>query len=376
MNRVRKALLKTLKPLKSRAGQILLPSLFAIPSLILFVYLIFEVAKLSREKIRHQFAVDAAAFIEMTNYSDFLNRTAYVNGPFPYRIFEEEWTQQKLYFGAADYEGGDISMADVAWESGAYPRGPFKVGNIQQLDKQDKWRIAFNEEMRPEIQSPRPGNEEEITFVSEKHAKRFNIMKGHLLGNGTPEDMGHFGFYNQVYTLLGSVEKSQTSVFEKLTANSSFFRKSYYLNTGECREDEAATCAEDGVASFSSNKFIDGIKPHYVPKISVTYKLPVQYGRSIYTEHLTLASPGLYQLTTVPVGALGRLGSGYQVYQGWKAESNYFNVDVNQLAKCGTGGIEGLCVRARIASQCPDYENGNNCVWPNPTPKYQTRLYP
>ena len=65
------------RALRGREGQLAIPSLFLLPSLFLFVYLIFETAKLSREKIRHQFALDAAAFIEMTNYSDFLNRSAY-----------------------------------------------------------------------------------------------------------------------------------------------------------------------------------------------------------------------------------------------------------------------------------------------------------
>ena len=73
----------------ARAGQILIPSLLIIPSLLLFVYLLFETTKLSREKIRQQFAVDSAAFIQMSDYTNLLNRTAYVNGAFPSRIFKE-----------------------------------------------------------------------------------------------------------------------------------------------------------------------------------------------------------------------------------------------------------------------------------------------
>src|ERR1035437_3655022 len=78
-----------MRSLRSRRGQIVIPAMLMFPTLFLFVYLIYETAKLSREKIRHQFAMDAAVFVEMTNYSDFLNRTAYVNGAFPMRIFEE-----------------------------------------------------------------------------------------------------------------------------------------------------------------------------------------------------------------------------------------------------------------------------------------------
>ena len=75
-----------------RRGQILLPSLFVIPSLLIFVYLLFETTKISREKIRQQFAVDSASFIQMGDYTNLLNRTAYVNGPFPHRIFRERYS--------------------------------------------------------------------------------------------------------------------------------------------------------------------------------------------------------------------------------------------------------------------------------------------
>src|SRR3990167_9990070 len=80
--------------LGSRRGQIVIPAMLLFPTLFLFVYLIYETAKLSREKIKHQFAMDAAAFVEATNYSDFLNRTAYVNGAFPMRIRSEEHTSE------------------------------------------------------------------------------------------------------------------------------------------------------------------------------------------------------------------------------------------------------------------------------------------
>ena len=74
-----------------RAGQLLIPALFVVPSLLLFVYLLFETTKVSREKIRQQFAVDSAAFIQMGDYTNLFNRTAYVNGAFPYRIFKEAY---------------------------------------------------------------------------------------------------------------------------------------------------------------------------------------------------------------------------------------------------------------------------------------------
>src|SRR5271156_291136 len=103
-------------------GQIVIPALFVLPSLFLFVFLIFETAKLSREKIRHQFAVDAAAFVEMTNYSDFLNRSAYVNGAFPMRIFWEGFSDTKLDCMGKDPCPGPTALAEILYTDGIYPR--------------------------------------------------------------------------------------------------------------------------------------------------------------------------------------------------------------------------------------------------------------
>src|SRR5581483_7915255 len=114
---------KRVKRLGDR-GQILIPSLFVLPTLFLFVYLLFETAKLSREKIRHQFAADAAVFVEMTNYSDFLNRSAYVNGAFPMRIFYEGFhgTPMDCVNGTSDHCPGSTSLDELLYANGAFPR--------------------------------------------------------------------------------------------------------------------------------------------------------------------------------------------------------------------------------------------------------------
>jgi len=132
----------------NRRGQIIIPSVLLIPSLLLFVYLLFEITKLSREKIRHQFATDSAAFIEMTNYSDFFNRTAYVNGSFPHRIFKEA-------YGCAEHGGpnehlqytagsGSICPYDMLYEAGCFPRyeGDDSEGV---MDRMSKWPIRFSD---------------------------------------------------------------------------------------------------------------------------------------------------------------------------------------------------------------------------------------
>jgi hypothetical protein len=96
---------------------------------------------------------------------------------------------------------------------------------------------------------------------------------------------------------------------------------------------------------------------------------------------LTMTAPGLFQVAAIDEKKLSAAGNGFHVYQGWDAPSNYFNVDFNKLVFCRETGRP--CVHALVTSQCPDMAGNsnswggrNNCVWPNPTPKYQTRLYP
>ena len=113
--------------LASRAGQILLPSLLVIPSLMLFVYLLYETTKISRAKIQQQFAVDSAAFIQMTDYVNLFNRTAYVNGAFPYRIFKEAYecppeTPMQMASGS-----GEKCPYDMLFEAGAIPKSKSDV---------------------------------------------------------------------------------------------------------------------------------------------------------------------------------------------------------------------------------------------------------
>ena len=77
------------KPIKNKKAQIVLPAVLLIPTILLVIYLLFETTKVSKEKIRHQFALDTSSFVEMTSLSQYLNATAYVNGAFPFRLFRD-----------------------------------------------------------------------------------------------------------------------------------------------------------------------------------------------------------------------------------------------------------------------------------------------
>ncbi len=379
----------------SRAGQILIPSLLVIPSLLIFVYLLFETTKLSREKIRQQFATDSAAFIQMGDYTNLLNRTAYVNGAFPYRIFKEAYEcPPETPFKKSD-DTPDICPYKLYYANGAFPKYKNDVEGAQPstLDGVKKWEIEFDPAVRPEfITNPASQqNRPLLDLIQQNNSPGgFRVM----LEWGTA--IGYYKFYSQVYSLLGSVEESQWTVFDRLTESFNFFRKSYYLNanTPDCVKNPG-TCGNDGIYSsggFNSNKLTKGSNffMHYVQKTGFTAKVftgaslpPYYQGYTNPPMDMTSMSPdgsGLFQLATVRADKLKAFGDGLDVFQGWDTPANYFNVDFNQIGKCTETGRP--CVHAKITSQCPGYRmhNGftedNNCVWPAPTPKYQTRLYP
>ncbi|MGD9642013.1 MAG: hypothetical protein AB7V08_04655 [Elusimicrobiales bacterium] len=375
---------RPLVALSRRAGQILLPSLLVIPSLMLFVYLLYETTKISRAKIQQQFAVDSAAFIQMTDYVNLFNRTAYVNGAFPYRIFKEAYEcppEEPMQMSSGT---GEKCPYDMLFEAGAIPKSKSDVKGAQPdtLDGSGKWEIAFDETARPDFKDNPSGKTDTPLFdlITMDQGTKIMLEWGSAIG--------YYKFYSQVYSLLGTVEMSQYTVFERLTDGFSFFKKSYFLNSGTCESEQAQSCGNDGIYStngFNSNKIRDGdnFHMHYIQKIIFYAKVftgsslpPYYLGKSNPPMDMTTMDPkGLFQLATVESGPLKKFGEGLDVYQGWDAPSNYFNINFNQLAKCNETGRP--CVHAKIAAQCPQLKtDGNNCVWPNPTPKYQTRLYP
>jgi len=376
----------------ARAGQILIPSLLVVPSLLLFVYLLFETTKLSREKIRQQFAVDSAAFIQMGDYTNLLNRTAYVNGAFPYRIFKEAYdcpnpeTPLQMASGT-----GQMCPYKMLYEAGAIPKHKDDALGQQPvaLDNNKKWEIAFDPTARPEFATNPTSKQDTPLFSLVTQDQGVKVM----VEWGTA--IGYYKFYSQVYSLLGQVEESQWTVFDRLTESFNFFRKSYYLNanTPDCVSNPQ-TCGDDGLNSsggFKATKLSLGSSflMHYILKIQFYAKVftggslpPYYLGKSnppMDMASMSSSGQGLFQLATVSSDRLKKFGDGLDVYQGWQTQPNYFSVDFNAIkdSNCTGLGKAGPCVHALVASQCPQLTTDkNNCVWPNPTPKYQTRLYP
>jgi hypothetical protein len=378
-----------------RRGQILIPSMLVIPSLLIFVYLLFETTKISREKIRQQFAIDSAVFIQMGDYTNLLNRTAYVNGAFPYRIFKEAYgcdDTSNMHEPIAS-TGQSKCMYEILYETGAIPHNQQDSSMTDSVAKpisDGPWDIRYS----PNIYNggynrALSGNDlihtddsNAFFLIDEQHATK------QFIGWQTVSE-GIYQFYAQVYSLLGSVEAAQWTVFKRITEDATFLRKSYYLNAGtqDCIQSPKS-CAQQAVGYFQRGSKISNIYRRLIVKLGFYAQYPTPGGTSPY--YLGKTDPpmemkmdkdtnGLFRTAGFAQNEMGKLGNGVDVYQGWTAPANYFNVDFNRVAACREVGKP--CVHSKIASQCPKSvwskgEGENNCVWPMPTPKYQTRLYP
>lgn len=377
-----------MRPCRRRGGQIIVPAMLLFPTLMLFVFLIYETAKLSREKIRHQFAMDAAAFVEMTNYSDFLNRTAYVNGAFPMRIFDEGYGD---FFAECEGKTADCSQVTYAsilfnngvfpHEGGAYPDPAAK--HVAEADlPASSWRIRYGglgegkNASEPELVEP-------LQLFTQEDARKY----------WHPLDLAVeiYKLYFQIYSLLGSVEDAQYSVLKRLISDHSFMKKSYWLNTGEPQGDLLVSSFRAAVPDFASggvvkakcqktldycgNKHLGGggLQPYRPECVTGGGAPPMTLQTSAG------CSEGLFQLMWVDPGKIrliNELGpSGYpglSLFMNWAVPAqNYWNVDfVSEMNSRHPGGMLHTTISLKGDPM------SRPSVWPDPTPKFQVRQFP
>jgi hypothetical protein len=360
---------------RGRRGQIVIPALLLFPTLMLFVYLIYETAKLSREKIRHQFALDAAAFVEMTNYSDFLNRTAYVNGAFPMRIFEQGYDDFPAECEGKVEHCESISYAEILYRNGIFPRS--QSGKKSYKDEL-VWDIAYGGAGAGKNSNP-PQLQDPVELTTKDDANKFWL----------PFDVATeiYKLYVQVFSLLGSVEDAQWQVLKRLSkdSNHSFLQKSYWLNTGDpvnygadlartwevAMGDFKATAHCVRKLNYTGNRHLGGtgiqqVRPYAVdPPVD----LPDSPGCS---------GGGLFQLMTVEDSMIKKLkernGSEYPgipLSVAWQLPGkNYFNVDFARMPQHFRVG------RPEVHTTVSVGVGSRASVWPNPTPKFQVRQFP
>ncbi|MDD4004903.1 MAG: hypothetical protein PHW69_06830 [Elusimicrobiaceae bacterium] len=284
-----------------------MPAIFLLPTLWLFVILLLETAKLSRAKIKYQLAADVAATVEMENYADFFNRTAYVNGAFPYRIFAENYEDCKVSNGNTVALAKkslttrvSVCLHDLLLANGTYPtwvkddnpqgdnftNGARLYEDIDDdfVDTRKKWLIQF---VGAHGYGTRTGNGTydmqsydgktnvdnwNRPYFGPNDWKEYDYMfrdRNHFIGAASLDCVNakewntncpytaletyvtfdtvklHFDFWFQVYALLGNVSNSQTAVFKTLIENHAFFRKAYYYNAGDCTESPGGNSVTD-----------------------------------------------------------------------------------------------------------------------------------
>lgn len=375
----------------------------------LFVYLIYETAKLSREKIRHQFAIDAAVFVEMTNYSDFLNRTAYVNGAFPMRIFDEGFYDTKLDCDMKSGCNGPKSLWWILCQNGVFPMRSGDCASRSDYVSEKAWDIKYGGKgagkntSPPDLAANPSGNADVMMILTglnpEDDANRFWLNW---------DDANQiYKLYVQIYQLLGSVEDAQLSVLMRLAAQHNFLRKSYWLNTGS--DLNAAQTASNLFQSGMSDWTLgSGLKYYCYPKVTFYGNKPTGsmfQPWQVYSPDggpVSMATPingcnGLFQLmwvsdsiTGVHNGQPGHDGKlnagvtsslygsrGVEVNQPWGGSGDNFVVSKNYFNHDFMNDFPGGGPAVHVSVAIDGYGTGTKAsVWPNPTPKFQVRTYP
>ena len=347
-------------PLKNKKAQILLPSVLLIPTILLVIYLLFETTKISKEKIRHQFALDTSSFVEMTSLSNYLNATSYVNGAFPFRLFRDFFEANNPQLEPDEYADSSsglepISLYDYYYQAGAFPAMSDYNSTPKATDT--KWDLHYYGDTRRdwEKDNPKVDDDKYYPINSEELAKNYKAYW----------DIDILQLYFMVYYYLGNIYEDQKKVYERLVKDNEFFRKGYYYNTGNCSLSE---CGREGAQTLK-NYFIK-TEPLYISKVQIFYKNPEGNETSIDLDmkEKKLMGGQLFQLAYLEKGSKDKLRAlyrGIDIKQRFTLSRNYFNINLMKYKPM---------VHAKIAVQCTN--ETNNCVWPAPTSKYQVRLYP
>lgn len=359
------------RTISNNRAQILLPAVLLAPIFILVIYLLFETSKVSMYKIRNQFALDNAAYSQMSSLSVYLNALAYTNGNMPYRVMKSYNSEFLSPKGAAGSKG-KYTVFDVFYQAGAFPAlGPDhgeRAGfNPNPAPQSDDWDYAYYQGRRKNWNKEQPSDspDEEGRYVlTDKKIADANFFPSTTVGIPSLKQ------YITVYLLLGQIFQSQTFSFQDTTRNARMFREAYYLNSPSCRNQK--DCARQSAAIMANylqveaTPFeIDKVRAYFSEDIgsTMTDAYPVDLDMS------TDVKKKLFQfayLTSSSRDRLKKLRNGIKLEQSYQLPLN--NFDINLTVKYKPK------VRTQVGVQCP--RSGNNCVWPNPLPKYSIRMNP
>jgi len=388
INRVRMCLTEWIScKLSEKKAQILLPSVLLVPLFILVVYLLFDLTNLSISKNQHQFALDNAAYSQMSSVSSYLNAMAMINGPVLYRVMYT-YQDDKVPI-IPDYKGmgwpDEISVFDLFYLGGAFPSiGPDheKGLNGKPRAESTNWDLQYSmlpydykltrndnelsghytgraDWMRPQ---PKPSTEAE-PIMNWDIIEKYQWTSQQLLE--------YFIEYLKWPFYEGDIYRNQTYMFEQVTKNAYMFREGYSTNVKDCKPSE---CAKQSARVLSRY-----LKIHILPFELKAVKFYSQDYSGDGSSHVG----NIMDLTSEKIG-MGRdifmfsyadaatisklrvLERGVVLKQPFKTPANSFGKNLTQKYKPFT--------RVTVSIACP--RRGNNCVWPNPLPKYNIILRP
>ena len=378
--------------LKNRKAQILLPSVMLAPIFILIMYLLFELTKVSIAKVRNQYALDNAAYTQVTAVSAFLNAVALINGPLPYRVmrtYDEEIKAKKGLEEPAEEKFGKktITMFDLFFRAGAVPTiaDDYEWGiNKPPTPESTDWGVHFayypgiDDDVKESAQEGKergfkydrramgweqpqpkaPSGEDEIALMHRGLIRYYDV----------PTEIAVNAIYNylSIYTQVNSIYDSQRYAYTETIRGAQAFREGYYLNVDDCKRSECARQSSKQLAPFLQipTKRFEIEKATFFASYSTdTRATPFSLVmKELINDNLFLFA----YLDGSAMGHLRSLSKGVKLKQNYHLPSNYFNVKLEQKYK--------PYVRSTVVMSCG--RANNNCVWPNPLPKYNVYLRP
>lgn len=363
---------------RERKAQILLPSVLLAPIFILVVYLLFEMAKVSTVKVRHQLALDNAAYSQMSSASTYLNAMAMVNGPLAYRVIQSTSDSvPPLKPKGSKPNLKPISIFELFYQGGAVPTiGPdYETGiNKPPSAESNDWGLRYYSGDKLDENASRATWEKDVPSLASGDDPVPMMSKALVDDYYAPAKevtVPAIVNYLETYARLGSIYKSQDYVYREVSKNAVMYREAYYLNVTDCKRSE---CARQSAAQI--RQFLDlQTKPFELNNILFyasdsgtsgwhhgSFKIPFKATELLNGEEL-------FQFAYLEPSSRSRLKAlsrGILLKQPFKLPRNHFNINLEQKYK--------PYVRNRVLLSCP--RSSNNCVWPNPLPKYSITLEP
>lgn len=359
----------------SRRAQILLPAVMLAPIFILIIYLLFETSKLSMTKVRQQFALDNGAYSQMSTTSGYLNSLAMINGNLPYRVMKTYDTPLPRQQNSTSTE--KRTVFDLFYAAGAFPAagrshslGPSgAIKNPVPTAEATDWNFQYYGDRRKSWQKEDPTHQYDMPEEQRYVMTDKTITDNYIFG-ADKIGLNMIREYATLFVRTGSIYINQTYVYKNTVNKSHMFRVSYFYNTKDCSRHTCGKQAADVLDKFELQS-----KPFEINNVrfNVTADYDGMYiGSSVgsFPVDITFSDiikRKLFQfayLTPESRSRLKQLGHGVVLKQKFVVPENRFNINLTQRYK--------PYVRNTVSVTCP--RSNNNCVWPNPLPKYSVKV--